>query len=336
MLRFRGVRWWVLLSLLGGCSFDSSVDGAGTEDASGDADGPTGPASSSGPVDPVTVGDGTMTGDSGTGPTTTADAESTSSGSPEADESSSSSGTGPGEPLHDRGLVVRYFLDEAAEGTDEFNVDDASPDDPLDLPLFVATGQPVYFEEGSNRGLEWSSHSNAGAAMTNIDGTKVQTALDGSSEGTIEVVVDVHALPRGTLSGRFIWIGDGQMAGSFGLTANANTGVWFRLNDVTPLMWPVDLAGMGRVVIHVVFDANAEMANQVVLYLDGEPEMGVASLLAETPITLSPDDELVLGNTSDQTKSFDGRLYYAALYNTALSAEDVADNAARLLLDDDR
>jgi len=94
--------------------------------------------------------------------------------------------------LVDRGLIVRYFVDEAASGQGPSQLLDAAPS-PLNLGITYSTALS-FAEVASNRALNWTSGDAAGDARVSLGSTKINSALQGSTSGTIEVVVNVTAL----------------------------------------------------------------------------------------------------------------------------------------------
>jgi hypothetical protein len=86
-----------------------------------------------------------------------------------------------------------------------------------------------------------------------------------------------------------------------------------------------------------VLDTTRAEGDRAILYLDGvrqDPSGGSGPGFNET-IDLQVGQSLVIGNTQDGSRAGDQRIFYAALYASALSEEDVANNAAVLLEDDD-
>ena len=339
-----GMRNGALVGLLvAACTFGTTEASDVGQSGEGDGDS-TSAMSTSGGASTTSVDDAGQEGEAGSAADATGDGGPVSTTTGEDSDASDSDGSGSssgGEAggLVSRGLLVRYFLDEAASGQEETIVHD-SADNPLDLPLSysLVPSQPEFIEVAGNSGLQWTEESEAGAAMVDVGGTKIIDALDGATIGTIEVVIDVDALARGTLSSRFIAIGDDAQAGDFALSANTNSGFWFRLNDLTPFMYAHPIEGGGRKVVHAVMDTSAAMAtDRVRLYVDGDllaPTNGSGPGQGEA-ISLETQDELIVGNTSAQVSSAAGRVFYAAMYTVALTPDEVADNVAILAVDDD-
>ncbi len=101
----------------------------------------------------------------------------------------------------------------------------------------------------------------------------------------------------------------------------------------------MDHDALGRIVIHGVLDTTEPSpSDRVRLYIDGV-DQGAGTVDERPPDEMStitiPNGMYVLGNRNDNNASLGGHIYYCALYSTALTADEVAQNAAILLVDDD-
>lgn len=243
-----------------------------------------------------------------------------------------------GTPEVDRGLVVRYFIDEAVTGVKPTQLADAAINPlALDVNYDLLTGSVMSFDEASGqRGLRWSSGiDTSDRASIAVDGTKVATALSGSTTGTIEVVATIVSQTGG---GRLVDI-DGADNGRFTLRTNVTVGrLDFYLNDQLDAAWQVPQVIGGRTVLHLVFDSNAsDPNNAVILYANGV-RLGTVVAPSVTPgatISLPSNSFLVLGNRQTGDRNSQQTIFYAALYSEALSSDEVATNSARLLSSDD-
>ncbi|PCC70150.1 hypothetical protein SAMN02745121_03529 [Nannocystis exedens] len=292
------------------------------------------------PVDPTEV----TTGDPTTDATTTT---SSTSSTTEASTTTGDETTGPPPPmLVDDDLLVRYFLDEAGSGQGPTHALDAAPD-PLDLPLVYDMGamNPVYAEQGGHRGLRWPMAGLHGRATLPVADTKVQTGLQNRTAATLEVVVDIDAV---TLFGsRLLHVGRSLEQGYFTLRSTDIDRLEFYWKGNTLAgVWPVDWAGLGRVVVHVVVDTGQpEPIHRVRLYLDGAAvvdgnDIGLVHPNQNEAIAIPTDPNIplyfALGNRgADGDRSFQGTLHYAAIYATALSEPQLQQNAAILAGTDD-
>lgn len=249
-----------------------------------------------------------------------------------------SSGTQGAPCLTNAGLVLRYLLAEAASGTEPTQVKD-SASKPLHLALdYGTTSNLSYTQTASGRGLHWNAEGASGTAFAAVDGTKVYDALHGKTRATIEVVAEFIAVTGD--SSRIFTVGMGPEAGRFSLTSNNIGRVQFRwLNDIIAGEWPVDLLNLHRGVLHVVVDTtDATDANRMRLYVNGAlvPGNTAAVTPKDSPIDIGPGRSLYLGNREGAVRSFAGSLYYAALYDRALSDTEVQQNAEYLMAKDDR
>lgn len=273
---------------------------------------------------------GTASSTEGTTATTTAGAGGGFGGAG-ASTSTAVGGAGgaPSIPLVDEGLLARYFLDEAPGS---ILVRDAAPD-PLDLDL---TAAPVMaFEPLPKRsGLHWTQAGDGGLCATEVGATKV-AVLDGATAATLEAVVEVSdAVLAGS---RVVYFGDVDDSGRLGLVLPTTVSAEVRMSGNVGT-FEVDLASLGRVVLHAVIDTEAaEPAARVRLFVDGAPAVRVSGeeVAPATAVALPPEHTFVLGNRLSSDRSFEGTLYYAAVYDRALSQAEVLQNTASLLDSDD-
>ena len=233
-------------------------------------------------------------------------------------------------------LVVRYFINDAT--TNPQKLADVGPG--IKVPLKVDLGGlmgSLGAVEG-HKGFLWTASETEARAHESINGKKIELLLDGKNQATIEVVVDIDVI-AGEES-PISWIGDQSALGKLSLTAVNNTRASFYMNDIEKGRWEVDFLASGRSVMHVVLNAEAQQPeNRVRLYVNGS---SAASLAVTEPldgtevIDLADNDTYVLGNVeSAPFRSFQGTLFYAALYATALSDDIVKNNAAVLAANDD-
>jgi hypothetical protein len=113
------------------------------------------------------------------------------------------------------------------------------------------------------------------------------------------------------------------------------------LSTGTVAEWSVDLLSLGRVVAHIVLDTTLATATERVrLYVNGS-DQGAPGVLSNPPLLnaetelIAPTDSYALGNRTIGGRSFQGTLYYCAMYSTALTPAEVQQNAAVLMMDDD-
>ena len=237
--------------------------------------------------------------------------------------------------LVDRGLVVRYFINEAASGQMPAALVDSALQ-PLALPI-TYTSKLAYTEDNGHRGLHQASMTPDNArADVGVAGTKVGPLLAGKTQWTIEAVYDVQAIPA-TINARIVTIATGITTyGTMALLTVDRAHVNLELNGVGTT-WPVDET-MGRVVVHAVVNTNATTASgREQVYVAGGPVIngGGTGPSQGAGLSLQATDHLTIGNVDTGGQSFQGTVYYVALYDVALSQSEVAQNAAALATDDD-
>jgi hypothetical protein len=242
---------------------------------------------------------------------------------------------GPPPMLVDRGLVARYFIDEAASGrTPTMLVDSAAL--PVSIPITYAEAE--YIETNGNRGLRWSAASSAGKLEVALGGSKLDTRLTNTPDITIEIVL--HIAGSGTGNGN-----ESQIAGmrgsnpDFMLTSLNNTDLrFFRPFGTEGATW-VNANTQQRMVLHLVYDTTLQVAtSRIELFRD-------AMLLVKTTgsaptqnsqVGLGGSDDLMIGNRQNQDRSINGTIFYVAYYDVALTPTEIATNTQRLLANDDQ
>jgi hypothetical protein len=337
-------RTWLWAALLvGGCTFGSTAGSSGV----GVGDESTGSASS---PDSATTGGGSAatagTITVGANDATSGGVEPRTMGTTDADDSGLSGGTtsssgadsSGGEPgvLVDEGLVARYYLDEAAAGQAPPDAFDAAPD-PINLTLNYNNGQPNYFQSGATHtGLRFAAATGSGyAGFGNVDHTKFEDVLEAAATTfTIEVCVAIEAVGGPGEPSRVVWLGAPGNNGKMALLAG-DTGFSLAINDGIRRTWNPDL--QSRHVVHVVVDTmQAAEADRARLYVDGVLVAPSSGMVTEGETLSIPNGAyFLLGNELDDNRSFEGTLYYAAIYDQALSVNDVSNNVDVLMLDDD-
>ncbi|WP_437923319.1 LamG-like jellyroll fold domain-containing protein [Sorangium sp. So ce291] len=247
--------------------------------------------------------------------------------------------------LADEGLVVRYFLDEAASGVAPAQVEDAAG---APVPLALTHGEEMRFsaDGAAHSGLSWTATAADSRASAPIDGTKIHAALHGSGTGTVEAVLRIaDVVVDGS---RIIHIGSGQESGRFTLRSEhlGQLELWWNGNNCGGA-WDAELPERG--VVHAVLDTTVQepAEDRVRLYINGAPAprsnpvLGYCAMHARVPpldatLDLAEGRHFVLGNREIGGRTFSGALYYAALYAKALTPAEIERNAAALLASDDR
>jgi hypothetical protein len=323
---------WLVAALA--CGFDSS---GGGDDSAGSLGEPT--STSGGPTLTTTAGT-TGTISEATEGSTEADAGATvTAESTAADEGPTTDTEGPSLELDDEGVIVRYYLDEANDGNAPTHaLDDIIPR--LDLPHDWQETVSYAVDASGNRGLRWSRAEEDGGPRITVEGTKVRDRLEGKTTATIEFVANVRGVAEAGGS-RFVAICHGDADVRLGLLSEDPHQVWFRWrNGKNAAFWDVDLFNLGRAVFHVVLDTTGDEDDRVRLYINGMKlpviKGGGDWPTAGQPIDFHNSSELVLGNRPPGERSFEGVLYYAALYDVAFAENRIAHHVAVLSKSDDR
>jgi len=236
--------------------------------------------------------------------------------------------------LTDRGLLTRYYMDEAASGQDPTELLDSAPA-ALDLPL-VYTPEMQWAGELTGRGIAYSAAGLDGRASILVDGTKVFDGLHGSTTGTIEIVADVQAVSSS--SSRLSHIGLDSEGGRFTLSTHTEGRLFVTLNGSGAGVFPVYLPTSGRVVLHAVLDtAAAEPADRAKVYVNGArlPHVGTGFADKDELIDLTNSPHYAVGNRHIGGRTIVGGIYYAALYSVPLTDQEVLDAAGVLIQNDD-
>ena len=245
-------------------------------------------------------------------------------------------------PLVDTGLVCRYYFDEAASGQAPTSVADASSNNlPLTEINYGGTNLNWVEPSAGQRGLNSASVTGTQRARRTIgnSGDALRTALSGAQKVTIELVVRVD-LGNANV-GRVFAINDraGGIAqlGVTAVSAGTSVRVYINGNDQTG-----DISNLSsRSVYHVVIDSTlATAADRVKVSVNGGTlsSVGNGSLSLNETLSLPSDLDLIAFNresTGTWDRSFDGALFYAAIYNVAFDSTRITDHYDVLVLDDD-
>ncbi len=234
-------------------------------------------------------------------------------------------------------LLARYLINEADSGAAKGQLDDASAE-PLPLELYGVKEELIYMEPScGHRALSWSAPGLDARAAALIGNSKL-AALHGSKQATIEVVVKIEAVADAMQTGpsRLMHIGPDFQQDWFSLgLAQPETLDFFWKGGVNAGRWPLP-TGSDPFVLHLVLSTSA--LNTLMLYINAtpqEPYNNVPLPAINETIGIFGGAKLVLGNLPDGKHSFQGELYYLAIYNAALSQSEMLHNVDRLLANDD-
>ena len=331
---------WALL-VLAGCSFGQSGAGEVVASVGQNTDSPMmgTTVADGGSMGELTTGASTsgtnLPGSTDDGATTTTSGGGTSGSSTAAMDGASSSGGGEG--LVEDGLLVRYFLDDEAPGPvpADTELEDHGPGVSLDLPIIVAQGQPEFIVDADgNSGLSWTNVNNDGRPVAELDdpgGSKL-LELDGATQVTLEIVAAIEQVH--SMGSRFIHIGTGDTSHSLALSARGTGSLRLRTHvSNTTAVWELELDGE-RTVYTAVIDLELAQDDRYRLFANGS-EVEPSEFLDVNALQIDSDHELSLGNRSNGDRAMEGALFYAAIYDRALSPEEVQQNADLLGDSDD-
>lgn len=235
--------------------------------------------------------------------------------------------------LVNTGLVGRYFIDEAASGKVPTNLEDSAPTSPEDLPIIY--GASSFTEVAGNRGLSWPASGGTGKLETDLSGTKYLNAFNPATRVTIEVVVQIANAGQAGSESQIAGLRGGNP--DFMLTAlNATDLRFFRPFGSNGATWS-NVNQQQRMVLHLVYNSNAVAEERIQLYKNGTlvPKTASSPPQPGQAVGLGGSDKLIFGNAPNQDRSIQGTIFYVAYYNAAFDANEVANNASRLIVDDD-
>ena len=249
--------------------------------------------------------------------------------------------------LSDAGLIARYWMDNPLDpgDTGAFLRDTAPVPANLTRNADVS-GSPAFVQIGKFNALQWGPSATNGRANNSAlsASSKLVSEIHGQKDVTLELVVENIDQIRDNHTYFLNFEGTGEHLG-LSLRTPDNLSLQLRLNNGVTVAWPLNFYASQRTVLHVVVDTALNTATErVKLYVNGRliaPAAYSTSPSKNTTIELGSSPSLVLGNrgafSSPAAYSAPyGWIYYAALYNNAMSATTVASQAARLLRDDDR
>ena len=161
------------------------------------------------------------------------------------------------------------------------------------------------------------------------------SGLEGVTSLTFEAVVTIFESSGATSRIIHLGAGGGTGTASFGTrTADQMQLGW---NNSVVREWDVSGFRGTRHVVHVIIDTTVpNEASRARLLVDGVevPPATGATLDQDEAAEVQNNTILALGNR-DQDRSFEGILFYAAVYGVALDDDTVAEHVSRLMLSDD-
>ncbi len=243
-------------------------------------------------------------------------------------------------------LLGRYWFDEAQTGQGPTTVADDQAN-PVDLTITYDPSMAWTLQD-SNRGLRSSAFSHNGKVTGTAEATKYDAALDLANQATFVYVVSWLDPPYIQAIGGFqnyhpnfpdrvVWLQTDDVGiPSVVITTEAQSEIDVR--------WPPSLADDTRRVFHVVYDSDdAVPERRIRLYVDGV-DQGYGTLSNGTWPALgegldfgSGQLQVQLMNLIERNNSWPigGTVFYFAVFETTLTDQEIAGNAAALLTGDD-
>ncbi len=259
--------------------------------------------------------------------------------------------------------IVRYWCNDAASGTSPTDLGDTGVPPAAPLALNYVSGSPSFFKESTGRGLQWPATSldRAGAWFQITPGDKIDAAISGNGEATIECVVTFPATIAEDIQcifgiNRFDAEGDivalWLMNGSLIVDANGGAGIYpANYGALAYYAPPGDPVPVGRHVVHAVFDYSQPVeTDRFQLWMDGvritttgptgESTPGNPALNDAFNIPLGFSDYYLSLGTYQDAAFYNGslinaRVSYAALYSVAATPGQITSRVAALTASDD-
>jgi hypothetical protein len=253
--------------------------------------------------------------------------------------------------LESSNLIARYLLNEASSGTSVTQINSTVNNYHLD-EINYNSGAMFWTEDsGGNRGIRSSTTGQTQHARRKVTTGDPLLSASGGTKWTWEVVVDNNIL--GTANNeRVVAIHRRTSTGVSAFSITVNTTEFFctgfnnssATSDGTALLHSMLRSSLtsGRNVIHLVIDSTlATAADRAKFYLNGAfmtPVFTNATVVQNSTLALNTDHDLIFfnrGDTGTFTRSPQGNLYYAALYNKALTTDEINVNYSALITNGD-
>ena len=237
-------------------------------------------------------------------------------------------------PLVSRGLVARYYLDEARITTTPTVVYDAGP---LSFDLRVVRDgeqRPEFFAAVDQSGMYWNAAGANGRVIEDLtENAAFHAALDQTQTATLEAVAYLEDTANAS---RLIHVGGASELGwlMLGTTPGDIVFAW-RGDELARWSTPGDVPD-NRAVITLVVDTTLAAEDRLRLYVNNRRILGPDDAPGLDAMLAVPlDRALALGNRSGGSGSPEGDLLYAAIYSVALTEAEIAINTESLRLSDD-
>jgi hypothetical protein len=236
----------------------------------------------------------------------------------------------------DAGLVVRFLVNEAASGQTPTTLTDSGPNG-QDLAITYDGSNLNFVTESTRKGLRSSALTGVQRAKAALAGTAVRTALNGGKQFTIEIVYD-HTAGSGS-GGRIFGLNAPNGANGSMILKSEGSSVYLAFNDTNSIYAGfTPAAGIHR--YWVVIDTDQAVAdNRVRVSTDGAALVQTANGLGlGATLSIPTVCDLIAFNRESSgsfSRSIQGAIFYAAIYNTAFDNARITAHDADLAAGDD-
>jgi hypothetical protein len=247
-------------------------------------------------------------------------------------------------------LIARYLLNEASSGNSVTQIN--STVNSYHLNEIDYNGTAMFWTQNSagNKGIRSTSISQQQHARRKVTTGDTLISASVGNKWTWEIVIDGDMLGSAN-NDRVVAVHRRTSTGISAFSIVVNTTEFFctgfnnssSITDGTFLhsMLRSDLVA-GRNIIHLVIDSTlATAADRAKFYLNGvfkSPSTTTNTVIQNSTLAIDTDYDLILFNRGDGvnlTRSPQGNLYYAALYNKVLTQDEINVNYSALITSDD-
>lgn len=236
--------------------------------------------------------------------------------------------------------IARYLFDEASSGTTPTQVFDTTGNS-NHLSINYGTNGGLWTSDAQGNGFEFPLNPGSGSAanlsISDLSGTEF-TTYNAATEASFIMVVD---LDDGMAdSSRLFQIGTTSGDGSFALSDNGST-IRIRWAEDTgetgdSVNYP-SIEGVGKRIIHGIVDSTEAVgADRCKMYVNNVLQTASEGVI---PLNAAPivdaTRSLEVGNRGDGIRSIDGKIYFLAFYDRALTPQEVSESYTALLTNHD-
>lgn len=233
-------------------------------------------------------------------------------------------------------LFCQYYFNEASSGNTPTQILDSDLlHGAFNLNINYVDNYPRYSSTTFGRGIGWDNQWLRGNVEAILDGSKIYTNINQTTECTFEVVIDLRDADWENI----FTIGS-NLDYIVALVVTSTGQIIPTINNTYTGTINADLKNLGRCVIHMCYDsAQSTESERIKIYVNGL-RVGYSDIwdlpdIGDT-INLYSGNKISFGpiNSSDWT-SPDMDIYYFAAYDEVLTSSQIYDQSLRLLSDDD-